>query len=440
MGSAAVLGLAATFGVVVMVAALDAMIRRPQFTAGLLLGHLVLEFSDLELPFLALGGVSVYIKDLVSVLILSAATARLLRAHRLERVQQALIALAFLVILSLLRGLPVFGLQIAVNESRHWLVFLGTALYFSTVSATPHLLERVGRAWVAAAAALSVLALVRWAVLVAGVSTSPGLLRNPGGTEFSVLQSQEALLVASAVFLLAPAWRPGGKQLHRNLSVVFLAVVVLLQHRTILVALIAGLAYLLWRQPDLGRRLGGVLVVGALVAGALSLVALGRDAAEIQADVTNEQTFTWRFEGWQALLASNGPEGVVESSLGKPFGVGWERRVGRSFVESSPHNMYIETYLRMGVLGVGLLIFILVAAFMRLNDRRFSAGEAARLLAPYVLPPLLFFSAVYGLAYHPEVPVALALGLSVAASLSQRSTVTDSPRLQDYRRSLADAR
>ena len=79
-----------------------------------------------RVPALVLpGGVQVYVTDVVASLIVGAAVLRLLRQRRFYRYQRWLSLLSVLLVVSLIRGVPAFGIQQTVNDFRHYLFFVG---------------------------------------------------------------------------------------------------------------------------------------------------------------------------------------------------------------------------------------------------------------------------------------------------------------------------
>jgi hypothetical protein len=112
----------------------ETLIERPDIAAALVLGSVVVQafFVD-KVPSLILPGhTRVSVTDLVSALVLAAATARLVRLRRFHRVHRWLVLLAVLLFVSLIRGVMAFGAQSSISDFRQYLFFAGVALYFAT--------------------------------------------------------------------------------------------------------------------------------------------------------------------------------------------------------------------------------------------------------------------------------------------------------------------
>jgi hypothetical protein len=82
-------------------------------------------------------------------------------------------------------------------------------------------------------------------------------------------------------------------------------------------------------------------------------------ADQFTESATNSQTWVWRVNGWLELL--QGDDGNVATVLvGKSMGSGFWRvdpQSGRT-VTVQAHNEYVADYLRIGSIGLGLLLFL----------------------------------------------------------------------------------
>lgn len=358
-----------------------------------------------------LGLFAVTLNDIVAVLLAGAAAARLLRMRSPAWSQLWIVGLGVLVVLLALRGAREFGLDAAVNEARKYVWLLSTALYFSTVAPRPALLERIGRTWLVAAGALLALAVVRWLAQAAGLSG------GVWGVEDSlrVIPSAPTLMIAQGCLIATASWARSRGMGSRVAVAAFALAVVFLQHRTVWVALAVGATVLLTR----GRGVrSGVMVLIVIVVGALSVAAFiipqssdGRVAADLEQSATNTQTFEWRYEGWRELI-ENSPSTLDEVVVGLPFGTGYGRVVDGIDVEVSPHNFYLQTYLRLGLVGLVGLVGLHVALALRLRRSRGGGG----LMGDHVLFVLLISAALYDLTYAPSLVDGILLGLAASAA------------------------
>jgi hypothetical protein len=134
-------------------------------------------------------------------------------------------------------------------------------------------------------------------------------------------------------------------------------------------------------------------------------------------------TFEWRYDGWRALLADSGPEGPSQVLVGMPFGSGWERTLPSGHtIEShiSPHNFYLETFLRTGAIGLLVMLALYHLALRALLvGRELSSGES-QVLSPSVLFVVIAVQLLYYITYTPDTAQAMLFGLGCAAVLGVR--------------------
>jgi hypothetical protein len=158
----------------------------------------------------------------------------------------------------------------------------------------------------------------------------------------------------------------------RLLALSLLLIVILLQHRTVWVV-VAAMAVAGWALRP--ARPGQRILSGAFGVTALGLAALafyvgafgnvgGTLAASAEEARSTHSTLTWRVMGWQDLLDK--PRSVVEWLIGTPFGAGYERYVNGTLVEFSPHDYYLHVGMRLGVMGLALLVAAYTLIWWRL--------------------------------------------------------------------------
>jgi hypothetical protein len=407
---------------VALVAALalvELLIRRTDVGAGaVLLIGVVQESGVLDLS-MDVGGLNVGSRDLLFVVLLSAAAARLLRLDRLTTSQRLLVAFLVLVGWALLRGVPEHG-EAAVNQARKFLLFGAAALYFATVEPRRDILDRIGRFWIAAALALSLIVLMRWAGNLAGLSGPFFAASYEGAGSLRVIPAGQTLVLSQAAFMTLPMLGDRSRGYVRFTAPVLLALVLLLQHRTTWVITLAGLLYLLYRQRAIASRvLAGLVAALAVFTGLAFTVFDTDDVALTDSLAQNAQqtgTFQWRAEGWVVLVTETGPEGPVEILTGQPFGGSWRRVLSNGgVVEVSPHSWYVEPYLRVGLVGLGLLL-LLYAVALRGTAAASRRGGHEGILSADVLHTCLAVQLLFFVTYTPDASQALLLGLGCAVA------------------------
>ena len=142
-----------------------------------------------------------------------------------------------------------------------------------------------------------------------------------------------------------------------RLGVVLLLFVVVLNRRTVWLALLVGVAVIMLRNRRLGRRAVVMVAAAAVITAAvyLALPRLGRESGRLTSSGTG--TLDWRIEGWQALLETWSRD-PVSWLIGQPFGSGFARRVEGMEVVLEAHNFYLTTLLRTGTVGLVALIVL----------------------------------------------------------------------------------
>lgn len=392
-------------------ALLEGVIRRSAWGAAVTFLYVAIEHSGALPPALFEAGVAVSPSDVIAALLAAAAVARFLRMRRLTRWHRLLFLLIALAVFALLRGVVAIGVQPAANEARVWVWFLATAAYFSTVMPSRAQLDRIGRYWIWAGATVMVIAFLRWGALLAGLP-QVGILAYEGG-DLRVIRARESLLMVQAALIALPTWCSVTNARYRWVGVALLSTVVLMQHRTLWVALLAGLIVMMRRDPVLARRVGAFMI-GAVAVGALLFTAvLGGQTDDLSASATSTDTFSWRFEGWTSLFVESGPRSATEVAVGRPFGSGFERIADGLSRTERPHSQYIESFLRVGAVGVVVLTGLTVGLAWRLW-RRPKRPDGAALVGPDALLYMLVVQVLFSITYHVEFSGGIVLGLAVA--------------------------
>jgi hypothetical protein len=142
----------------------------------------------------------------------------------------------------------------------------------------------------------------------------------------------------------------------------------------------------------------------AATAAAITATALPADrlTTDLAESASNDSTWQWRVTGWVQLI--DRLHGVGDWLLGLPFGSGYDRLMGGVVTDVHPHNFYVLMLLRVGLLGLVLLLVIVLAS-LRACGRTTSVGLLMWLLAAGEV--------IYSLTYEPTLPDGLLLGLMV---------------------------
>lgn len=308
---------------------------------------------------------------------------------------------------SLSRGIAEFGLQPAVNECRPYIYFLTATLYVLTSGIGSDVTRFALRAWVFLAAAYAVICAGRWSIY--GIASASELLVVNGVvvTARPVVAGSALIIAQATLTLITLRWH---SLPCRALAGGLLVVVVLLQHRTIWIVTLVGIAaYLLLSRPMAPERISfavTALTAGIAVAMGAWAFPLGSTGESLRSSYSTMQgahsTFAWRISGWEELLARR--NGLTDAPLGEPFGTGFARLIDGHVLNVSPHNFYVQTLLRLGV--IGLVLFVGVCLWALLSMR---SNSRADVLGRIVVLTQMTFCFTYALPLEQGVALGLVL-------------------------------
>jgi len=384
------------------------------------------EAFAMSLTKVSLGILNVYPQDAVFVILATVGIARLAMRNKFTYMHMLWLFLGLLMLASFARGVAIHGFEAAGVELREFFYFFAGALYFMTFPTSSQHLKRLSQAWLYAAGALFLLALFRLAAGGLGLGIhQPWMEAGHGG--FRVLNAAQTFFLFQAFLIsLYLKFAPDSSRVWRSFSGVLLPVVVLLQHRTVWVVALITTMVAAFQQGKIRRRVAYILT-GAVVAGAIfGLVAFGENMSKVpdalnasvdEAINKSDSTFMWRVEGWSGLLAERSTFGYSDYLFGKPFGSGYVRKVWNIERTETPHNYYIQTFLRLGVFGLIALLCtyaILISRLAQSGSRKVGGYFSGRLVYILLITQLIFF-----IAYSPSYEQGIILGLAMALSMKR---------------------
>jgi hypothetical protein len=389
---------------------------KPLGAAFLIVVTYVLEVLLISFPPVNVG-LLIYPQDIVFTLLFVAALLRyvfgMTKAHGTKRI---VLLLVVLFSISLLRGFATYGLKQAGVGARTSFYFLSGVAYFSSFGFTPGMRKKLTTLWLAACAILVGIAVFRWIATLVGLSIV-SQWQNPANPDIRVLNASQAMFLAIGFFAslsldlghLGPPWQ-------RKLFYVLGPVLLLLQHRTVWVVLVVGLLWLGLQDARFRKKVIGAIAAMAIVGILLAALVFGNKSdilvASLEESASNDTTFLWRVVGWRQLLFNNPARNHLNDTIGQPFGTGYERVVGNDEVDFSPHNYYVEAFLRFGIIGLFLLVRLYVKSIRGLkrvpaNLRRFAYPDS-RFWALVLLLQLTYFLA-YGVNYEQSILTGMAI-------------------------------
>ena len=356
------------------------------------------------------GRFHVYPGDIITVALAAATLIRWQQRSDALRPTRPLVVLLAILLLSIARGAAAFGLQPSVVAARQILLMLAAAIFFSTVRVTPQLVRAV-RNWLLLASAVLILVAVNfWFQHGFGTYAATG---------DRALDSLQALFVLETTIIIVvfPPFRD--PVLRWVVPLVGFVVVVLSVQRTVWAAGLVAAAVLVVARPKsrgltsiAGRRL---LVAGAVLAVVL-LVAAGPPGvtssltAGYQETTTQNSTFSWRLQGWSAMINRQMAGPVADLVVGSPSGTGNESINEAIFMPAS-HSQYLWTFATTGIIGLALLVCVYFTA-LRKSRRRLRSPSAFVGQAALLLTALLALQLTFFVGYSSGGLVGLMLGLA----------------------------
>lgn len=360
-------------------------------------------------PALQFLGLNLYLMDLTSVLLSACCLVRLLTSPRqLSGPLWILLLLLAQVLVSALAGAAEFGVRLAGNAARPFLWFLVVTLYVATLPAGMRLFGELRRLLVASSVALLGIAAARWVLVAAGV-ISAAAFRSVAGDEIRVLNAAQTLLLAETAVLAWYSRRTRRGSPVSAFSMLLLAAVTVMQHRTVWVVALGTILLLLYRERLVRRRVALALIIGTLAAVVGSAILLpGHARQSFGASASDLGNLEWRIQGWTQLLAPQRYSGPAEYAVGHAFGSSYLRGRWEEQIEVAAHNHYLQTFYDLGLLGLALLLALFVTLL-----RRVGAAMTGSIPAGRTVQALLFMQLIFYVAYSPGFHQGLFLGLAV---------------------------
>jgi O-antigen ligase len=197
--------------------------------------------------------------------------------------------------------------------------------------------------------------------------------------------------------------------------------IAVLQHRTVWVVAAVYLGLTALRKGAYRRHAIVSLGLMVLLGSVIGLGLLGenlRDSMLTSVEEpfrSNASTIAWRVEGWRMLLGGQDRLNVLDFIVGAPLGTRFLRLVFGSWVDVTPHNYYLQTYLRVGLVGLASLLVMygtMIASLQRAGRQLATKDDAFWLLSVLLVGQLVFF-VTYGPNYEQGILLGAALAMCV---------------------------
>ena len=371
-------------------------------------------------------GITIFYTDFALLFVCVVALLRLAIERDRPRVHRAWFIYSAVFAVSLASGLVAYGTGAGV-QARPYFYFTAAALYAMSFGIDEERLRLLLNTLVAMAVLLLCITAYRWVVYYTPITElmpEEGFYNNDG--PIRVIRSHEALVLAQVLItslFFAPA--STGLVVARVLSPLLLAAVVVLQHRSVWGAAIAGvLASLFVARMRKGSAVGqGLLLVSIEVVTSLPMLLTdklagvgGQITSSAGAALAERGSAGERLNSWKEIVNNWAAAGPRSIAIGQSFGTDPARFVrdesgGIRKLEYTAHNMYVQTLFNTGLIGLGA--FLVAAAYaVRGLYRICAAGQGG---APaQALLVLLLMQLVYYVPYGTDYLQSLIFGIALS--------------------------
>ena len=379
-------------------------------------------------------GINIFYTDLVMVMLGGVAGLRLLFAQDFPRRHVGWLVFCVVAAASLVIGLAQYG-ALAGVQARGYFYYGVAGLYAMSFPVGREEVQKVVGAVALSSLAFMALVAYRWVVFYAPI---PELLPQSGNYnvdgEIRVISSNHALLLAQVLIAVLFAW-PASKRLKglRPLAPLLFGFVVALQHRSVWLAFVVGSAFALILNRSRSASVASqVWLLGAMLAATVGVAAFtgeGGVGQQLQRSAVRaleaQDTTGGRLRDWKVLIQQWYEAGPRSIAIGRPFGTETARVVedeaGRARVITYyAHNMYIQTLVNMGAIGLAGLL----AAFWTVASRLYRRCTAEEDWQARVLLLWMGMQFVYFVPYGQDYLQSLLFGTALAyVSAGWRKTV-----------------
>ncbi len=381
-------------------------------------------------------GISLFYTDFVLVFVLCIALLRLVLSKNMPKLNTAWFICCLVAAFSLLFGIAVYGSTAGV-QARPYFYFFSAALYSMSFAIDATKLKFFLNLTVGLAILILGITVYRWVVFYLPIRE----LLPPEGSfndgTVRVVRSMETLVLAQVMvagLFFVRAANASGLVLARAMLPILFAAVLVLQHRSVWVAALAGvMASMFVLRLRGGSVLGQVfflVVFSTLMSVSLvmsdNLAAMGGQITN-SADtaLTGQGTTRERVNSWNEIIknwAAAGPKSIL---VGQSFGADTTRYViddaglTRKLTYTA-HNMYVQTLSTMGLFGLGsliLAIYFVVVGLYRICLSQ-SSAPVDQILMVFILMQLVYYIP-YGTDYFQSMIFGIAMSYVIGHPVTQ---------------------
>jgi hypothetical protein len=380
-------GLVALFALVVFFVFLGSLRKWPVLGVVSIAANVLIAWELPYPPALAnVGGSNFYFLDILCTAFLLIGITRLPRLTvNIGGAAWLWLALGCLLGVSLLQGVVENSFGTTMNEFRSFFYPYAAMTWAMSLAWSPaltrSLIQRFSMALGWGLVIVAVLNISRF-----GLGSPSGLVDPGTGIEQNTrpLISGQAFMLLMCAAVCLRFWHSQRRPALFANALVFLCVVVAVQQRTVWgVAILVVIAVFLVSQP----RTKLTMLYFGLIASCLAGIAVTTNVApsllsEFGGAASDSRTYDARVTSWTNLIAQSVSQGPYNVLFGEPMGDGFGRFEGiNRWVVFAPHNWYVSIYLRVGLLGLSVLVLFLAFVITRMLRRQSNMASVAILTA-----------------------------------------------------------
>ncbi|MBJ7323343.1 MAG: O-antigen ligase family protein [Rhodococcus sp.] len=352
--------------------AAEVVYRWPPAGLALVFGVLTLSWHIPNwTPFASIFGLSLNVADFVAAVLFSSAILNFTRSASLgPSVNMALQLFIFTLAISAVRGISNLGLASPLNELRPWIYILCVTTW--TYAVMKSNTNAVGwfETWlICCGIAVSTVGLINTAIYGFGGATSSQ--KDVGGAILEAgrpISSGQAVAVAAAAVICLWKWHTSRNKWHLSLAVVFALVVLLAQHRSVWIAAAASILVTIFFLKT-SQRISTLAILATVVLCGWIVLLYFEESQAVQifsSSAEDSRTYDGRVYDWRVLIENSFAGGPHTVLFGAPSGSGWLRyREDGLRIGYIPHNWFVATYLRVGVIGLTAMFAVVVSLIAR---------------------------------------------------------------------------
>lgn len=252
--------------------------------------------------------------------------------------------------------------------------------------------------------------LICW-ILDIGLGIKIMRAQSDAGTTMRVIGPEQTLVIAMiAIYSIYNDLKIRKKRYISMNSFILVGTVILLQHRSVWMAMLIGLIYIILTCSTEIETRGITISSKYLMQLHLLLIIIPilyiifKDSQLVLSletglkGIRGEEgsTLSYRFKLWKAHLNSLN---MTEWIIGKPFGNGYYIYLENYGRDITPHSGYIHTIIRSGVVGISFIVLFLINLIKYCRKRRVEWGVAICFM-------LLVFWYPYTYNFYPSIVLA----------------------------------